>query len=160
MRDRKPQGQGHDWHGAVSDAMEDMAETENEVAEVRARRRRSKAATYTLLALPVLGAVLAWNVWSFTRTPQLPPDPEIAFALRKTAGALAEEVLALKARQGRLPTAGELGGYVDDELTYTVRGEGFVITNTDGVIAVRYDGAQPVADWVAGGGFTRVEVTP
>lgn len=160
MRDRKPQGQGHDWHGAVSDAMEDMAETENEVAEVRARRRRSKAATYTLLALPVLGAVLAWNVWSLTRTPQPAPDPEIALALRRTAGALAEEVLALQARQGRLPTADELGGYVDDELTYTVRGEGFVITNTDGVIAVRYEGAQPVAEWVAGGGFTRVEVTP
>lgn len=157
MRDRKPQGQGHDWHGAVSEAVEDLAETESEVAEVQARQRRSRAATYTLMALPVLAAVVAFNVWSFNRPPELLPDTEIAFALRQTAGALAEEVLALQARQGRLPTPDELGGYVDDELTYALRGEGFVVTNTDGVLAVTYDGSRPVADWVANGGFTRVE---
>jgi len=32
-----------------------------------------------------------------------------------------------------------------------------VITNTDGVIQVRYDGSRPVAEWVASGGYTVVE---
>lgn len=160
MQDRKPKGPGHDWHGAVSDAVEDLAESESAVAAANARQRRGRAATYTLVALPVLVAVVAWNVWSFRRPPETLPDTEIAFALRQTAGALAEEVLALQEQQGRLPTSAELGGYVDDELTYALRGEGFVITNTDGVLKVTYEGPKPVADWVVNGGYTRVEGTP
>lgn len=160
MRDRKAKDAGDDWRDAVSEAVEDLTEMENAVAEVNARQRRGRAATYTFMALPVLAVVVAWNVWSFQRTPEVPPDPEIASALRQTAGALAEEVLALQERQGRLPTVAELGGYVDDELTYTLRGEGFVITNTDGVLQVTYDGRMPVAEWVANGGYTRVEGTP
>lgn len=160
MQERKAKDPGHDWQGAVSDAVEDLTETELAVAEVNARQRRGRAATYTLMALPVLVAVVAWNVWSFRRPPEVLPDAEIASALRQTAGALAEEVLALRERQGRLPAPAELGGYVDDELTYALRGEGFVITNTDGVLRVTYDGSMPVAEWVAHGGFARVEGSP
>jgi len=160
VQDRKPKDPGHDWHGAVSDAVDDLAETESAVAAVNARQRRGRAATYTLMSLPVLVAVVAWNVWSLKRPPEVLPDAEIASALRQTAGALAEEVMALQRQQGRLPTPAELGGYVDDELIYALRGEGFVITNTDGVLMVTYDGRMPVDQWVVNGGYTRVGGTP
>lgn len=159
MTDREPGDPGHDWDGTVSDALADLAAGHGAVEDARARQghTRSRAVSVLLAVLPILAAIAAWNVWAFTRPPVIPSDEEIAHALRETAGALAEEVLARSDRDGRLPTPAELAGELDEELTYAPSGDAFLITNTDGVLHVRYDGRSPVAEWVATGGFTRVE---
>lgn len=157
----QPPKQDPNWHATISKAADHVDEGDSQLADVQARRERaegeSRTRRYLLLLLPVLAAVAAWNAWAFTRPPDVPPDADIGLALRETAGALAREALALAARQGRLPPPAELGEELDDELTYELVGEGFVVTNTDGVIQVRYDGSRPVDDWVASGGYTRVE---
>lgn len=156
MNRQEPGKQGPDWDATVSRAVDHVEESDQAVAEADARRSRSRPGTYVLVALPLLAAVVAWNVWAFTRAPDVPPDTEVAFALRQTAGALAAEVLAVQALQGRLPTPAELADLVDEELTYSLAEGGFVITNTDGVVQVTYDGSVPVAEWVANGGHTLV----
>lgn len=157
----QPPKQDPHWHATISQAADHVDEGDSQLADVQARLERaegeSRTRRYLLLLLPVLVAVVAWNAWAFTRPPDVPPDAEIALALRETAGAVAKEALALAAQQGRLPTRAELGDELDDQLTYEVHGEGFVVTNTDGVIQVRYDGSRPVDDWVASGGYIRVE---
>ena len=149
------------WHATISQAADHVDEGHSQLADVQARRERaegeSRIRRYVLMLLPVLVGVVAWNVWAFTRPPDVPPDGDIALALRETAGALAQEALAMAAQQGRLPTPAELADQLDNELTYELRGEGFVVTNTDGVIQVRYDGSRPVDEWVASGGYTRGE---
>lgn len=158
---QQPPTQDPNWHATISEATDHVDEGEVQLADVQTRREQavgeSRIRRYVLLLLPVLLAVVAWNVWMFTRPPEAPPDADIGLALRETAGALAREVLALTAQQGRLPTPAEVGDELDDELTYELSGEGFVVTNTDGVLQVRYDGSRPVDDWVASGGYTRVE---
>ncbi|MDP2956555.1 MAG: hypothetical protein Q8N53_09040 [Longimicrobiales bacterium] len=158
MNRQQPGKQGPDWDATVSRAVDHLDESDQAVAEADARRARSTPGMYVLVALTLLAVVVAWNVWAFTRAPEVPPDPEVAFALRQTAGALAAEVFAVQARQGRLPTTAELelADLVDEELTYALAEGGFVITNTDGVIQVTYDGSVPVGEWVANGGHTLV----
>lgn len=82
--------------------------------------------------MPLLALVVAWDAWMLTRPPTLPPCEEQAYALRQTAGAVAEEVLAILSAEGRLPAQAEVAHMLDEELTYQWVADGFVITNTDG----------------------------
>lgn len=159
MSDRKPNAQGRDGEEAVSDAVEHVEEGQSALDEARARDGRpgSSWAFALIVGVLLLAAVAAWNVWSFSRPPRTPPDAEVAFALRETAGALAEEILAIRDAEGRLPTAAELADQLDEQLSYEPSGDSFVVTNTDGVLRVTYDGSRPVAEWVVNGGYNRVE---
>ncbi len=159
MSHGKPDAQGPDWEGTVSDAVEQVEEGLSALDEARARdgRARSTTALALIAGLLLLAAVAAWNAWWFTRPPLTPPDAEVAFALRETAGALAEEILAIRDAEDRLPTAAELADLLDEELSYEPSGESFVVTNTDGVLRVTYDGSRPVAEWVVDGGYDHVE---
>jgi hypothetical protein len=100
-----------------------------------------------------LALVLAWDVWSWIGPGTLPPPEEQAYALRRSAGAVAKEVLAMRAADGALPGREQVSYMLDEALTYQRIGDHFIIMNTDGEYVVAYDGALPVDEWVQNGGY-------
>lgn len=149
-----------EWEATVSEAVEHLEASEGQVADARARRARGRAGLHLALALPVLAVVLGWNAWLATRPPELPPDEDIALALRENAAVLVQEVVAFRDDQGRLPTPDAMAHLTDDEVTYTPTDTGFEVHATDGVVEVRYDGSLPLERWVAAGGWSSARGVP
>jgi hypothetical protein len=144
---------GSDRNRALSDALSRVLEekaAQNATAATRPRRARRGAGI--VLGL-VLALVLAWDVWSWISPGTLPPPEEQAYALRRSVGAVAKEVLAMQAADGALPDREQVSYMLDDALSYQRIGEHFLITNTDGEYVVSYDGSVPVDEWVRNGGY-------
>jgi len=142
-----------EWNQALADAKGRIEELEDALREADRRRATPRKKWALGIMVAALIGVGAWDAWVFTRPPQLPSPEDQAYALRRTAGALAEEVLATHAAEGRWPGTVELAEYLGDGLTYEVEGEGFVVRNTDGEFVVAYDGSAPVEEWVERGGY-------
>ena len=76
--------------------------------------------------------------------------------LRRTVGALVEEIEAFRAEEGRLPEEAELiaeeliGPEIDDQMEYTVTADGYVIRLSEDSLVAEYDGSVPLDRWVAG----------
>ncbi len=144
---------GADWNRALSDALGKVAE-EKAAAKAAATSGRPKSRPgMVIVASLALALVLAWAIWRWMSPGPLPPPEEQTYALRRTAGAVAREVLAIRTAEGALPSREQVVHMLDDALTYQRVGDGFLITNTDGAYVVTYDGSQPVDDWIQNGGY-------
>lgn len=144
---------GSDWNRAMSDALGKVAK-EQAAAKAAAKAGRPKSRPgMVIVASLALALVIAWDIWRWMSPGPLPPPEEQAYALRRNAGAVAKEVLAIRAADGALPGREQVANMLDDGLTYQRVGDGFRITNTDGEYVVTYDGSRPVDDWVQNGGF-------
>jgi len=100
-----------------------------------------------------LALVLGWNVWSFMSPGPLPPPDQQAYALRRSAGAVAQEALAIRAAEGALPDRDRMAHMLDDALTYQRDGDRFLVTNSDGEYVVTYDDSLPLDEWILNGGY-------
>jgi hypothetical protein len=146
---------GSDRNRALSEAVSRVLEEKAaQTAAAATRPRRARRGTGIVLGL-VLGLVLAWDLWRWTNPGTLPPPEEQAYALRRSVGAVAKEVLAMQAADGALPDREQVAHMLDDALTYQRIGDHFIIMNTDGEYVVTYDGALPVDEWVQNGGYRR-----
>jgi hypothetical protein len=146
---------GSDRNRALSDALSRVLEekaAQNAAAATRPRRARRGAGIVLGLGLAL---VLAWDVWRWISPGTLPPPEEQAYALRRSVGAVAKEVLAMQAADGALPDREQVAHMLDDALTYQRIGDHFIIMNTDGEYVVTYEGALPVDEWVQNGGYRR-----
>jgi hypothetical protein len=140
----------------LSEAMDQVARDKAAIREMEARRRLASRRRGLLIGtLVAFTLVAAWDAWMMLwRPPRLPPDKQQVCALMRTAGAVGSEVLGIRASRRRVPTQEELAYLLDDHLRYRTSGEGFVVTHTDGVHLVSYDGSQPVNQWMTSTGCT------
>lgn len=150
-RDEQSEG-APDWNRTVSDAVAHV-DSDPPVGDSVETPPRSRLG---LLAIALVSLVVASGIswWTVTRPPQLPPVEDQAYALRRSAGAVANEVLILRAQRGSLPSRDAVTDLLDEGLTYEPREGTFTVRNTDGEIVVVYDGTMPVEQWVASGGYT------
>jgi hypothetical protein len=136
----------------LSQAMTQVARDQAAIREMEARRRPKSRRGLLIGAIAAFSLVAAWNAWLLLRGPQVPTEEQQICGLMRTAGAVGEEVLGLRASTRRVPTAEELGYLLDGRLTYRTEGSGFAVMHTDGVHTVSYDGSQPVNAWMAAAG--------
>ena len=154
MNEPKPGSKaGSDWNRALSDALGRVAEEKAAATAAAARARPKSRRGAVIGGFLTLALVVAWDVWRFTPPGSLPPPDEQAYALRRSAGAVAKEVLAIRAAEGALPARERLAHMLDDGLTYERTGDRLRITNTDGQYVVIYEGSLAVDEWVANGGY-------
>lgn len=154
MKDPKPASNvGSDWNRALSDALGKVAE-EKAAAKAAAASGRPKSRPGMVIGAGLAFAlVITWDVWRWVSPGPLPPPEEQAYALRRSVGAVAKEIIAIRTVEGALPSREQVAHMLDDALTYNRVGTGFLITNTDGVYVVTYDGSRPVDDWLQNGGY-------
>jgi len=162
LQDKNERTTQPDWGQTISDAVAHVGEPPSTTGGDDDGAPRLGLAGRGMLAVAVVGitVVLSWSGWTLTHPTQLPPLSEQAYALRRSAGALIDEVQILRAEQGQLPSPEALADLLDDGLTYEPRGDGFRVENTDGDIVVVYDGTMPVEDWVDLGGYSLATVGP
>ena len=150
-------GREEKWDDVLARATQSVEEMEAAAAEARARRRTRRGAWLLPISVVALLAVGGWNARLLTRPPSLPPLADQAYALRRSAAAVVEEVVAIRETERRWPSASELADLLEEGLTIREVDGGVVATYSDGEILVRYDGSVPLDTWVVSGGFELVQ---
>ena len=154
---KDPSGTGEeeksrDFDGAVSEVMDHVAEHAARAEEGVAQGRPASRRGILVAALVVLVLVAAWDVYMLTRPPTGLPPEIVAEDLRWSAGLAAQEIEAFRAEQGRLPDPSEIADILDEGLTYRVEDDHYIVTASDGDLAVSYDGSVPLDRWLRGEG--------
>lgn len=150
MADQK--GTKHDWSNVVSEASQHVQARAAAIEEAADQQRGAPRGAVLAVVGVLLAVVLAWDVYVFTRPPELPAPAVEAENLRYFVADAVDVVEDFRAEQGRLPTRAELGDLLDPEITYETRGNGFVVGAEGEGVSVEYDSRMPLSEWIASGG--------
>lgn len=146
-----PKGQGYDLSKAVSQATEHVQDRQSAFEEAAEQQKPKSSGTLLAVAGVVFLGVLAWDAYVLTRPPEVPSAAVQEEHLRFFVSDAVDLIEQFSAEQGRLPTRADLGDLLDEEISYEVRGEGFVVGMEGEGVSVEYDSRQTLADWMAFG---------
>jgi hypothetical protein len=149
MDDQKGAPQG--WSNVVSEASRHVKERRAAIEEAQERQKPKSRAPILAAVVAVLVAVVAWDVYVFTRPPELPTPEREAANLRWFVGDAVNLIEDYRAETGRLPTRADLGDLLDDEIVYEIQGEGYVVIMEGERASVEYESGVPLEDWMAFG---------
>lgn len=102
-----------------------------------------------LIACALLTIVTAWDVFELTRSPEMLPPIEEEADLRTLAATAVQTIEDFRVVEGRLPTVDEVEAVVDEVVSYSISGAGYVVQAEGVHVSVRYDGSVPLETWVA-----------
>lgn len=126
----------------------ELAKERDESATMRdgppaARRARTLAAVGIAFA-----AVAAWDVYVLSRPPETLPPQVTEIDVRVMVATAVEAVEDFRTEEGRLPTPAEIEAVLDEDITYSARGDRYLISAEVGGTRIEYDGDEPLDDWI------------
>ena len=150
MDDPKPRP--GDWSEAVSEASAHVQQRKVAVEEATERQKPKSTGRLLAAAAVIFAGVIAWDVYVLMQPPEVPPPAEEAVDLRWLVADAVELIEDFRADEGRLPTRADLGDLLDEEFSYEIRGEAYVVGLEGEGTRVQYDGSVPLDEWVSSGG--------
>ena len=154
----QPKGSRPDdgWTGVVAEASDDIAEHKAVASAVsEAQVRKPNTALVATLAV-TLTVIMAMDIYVATRAPEPLPAAEQEIDLRWVVAGVVDEIEVFRQEQGRLPTAADLNGLLDEVISYEPTGDSYLVSAGAGELRIEYDGSVPLETWVT----QRVVVTP
>ena len=139
------------WSEAVSQASTHVQQRKLAIEEAAERQKPKSRGLLLVEAAVIFAGVIAWDIYVYTRPQEIPPPAEEAVDLRWFVSDVVELIEDFHAEQGRLPTRADLGDLLDEEFSYDIRGEGYVVGLEGEGARVEYDGSVPLDEWVSSG---------
>lgn len=138
------------WDEAVSEATQHVADRRQAEDRADERQKPRSDAPRIAAALVALAIVSAWNVRALVRAPEPVPAIEERAHLAWFVADAVELVEDFRAERERLPNRQEATALFEDEdVTYAISGERYVLTMTGDSVALRYESATPLDTWLA-----------
>jgi len=134
---------------AVASAAQHLQEREA-AAEAASEKAKPKSRRgLLLLGLALLAVVIAWDWHALTRPPEPLPVAEQEIDLSWFVLGAVDVVEGYRAEQGRLPTAAELEGVLDPEVTYSPQDESYLLVAESNGATVEYRSELPLEEWIS-----------
>jgi len=137
-----------DLSEAVSRASVHVKERGVAAQEAAERQKPRSQAPALVGAAVIFAAVIAWDVYAFSRAPAPVPTDELRVDLRWLVADAVGVIEGFRIETGRLPTRAELGDLLAEDLLYEVRGDSYVVAVAEGALRVQFDGTVPLDRWV------------
>ena len=148
--DSGPTVHDDEWAAAVNSATDHVLQ-EAAAGRSRFRRRSNQATLLVLVGIAVSVVVGFWTPQIIPTGPELLSQSEQASDLRAEAAFLIEQIEAVKAETGTLPSPELLAPFLDEGYEYQVVNASsgrYVVRRSAGGVTVTYDGALPLGLWL------------
>lgn len=137
-----------DWNQAIAQATEHVEERSHAAEEAATRQRPRSEGPLIAVASVALTLVIMWNVRVLSAPPKDIPIQEEVHLAWFVADA-AEAIQDFRADEGRLPTAAEAAEITEDDVTYSLVDDTYLLS-IDGAegVNVTYESTTPLVDWL------------
>lgn len=136
------------WADAVTAAAEHVV-ARAEAAEESAARQKPKAqGPKVFAAILVLTAVIAVDVWLWTRPPEAPPAEAETSQLVWFVADAVETIEDYRSAEGDLPGAADVADLLSDDVTYERRSDGYAVTVRGETASLTFDGSLTLEEWL------------
>ncbi len=142
-----------DFSDVVSNASNHVREREVAIQEAAERSKPKADAPRLVVALLILAGVVVWDGYALSRPPEEAPVAEQEEDLRWLVTDAVDLIESYRDEDGRLPAPGELTDLLDEEVSYTPQGAGYVVIAETESARVEYDSSVSIADWLAARGL-------
>lgn len=120
--------------------------------------RPRKPNTWLVVSLAfALTAVMAVDAYLIRHIPKPLPPAAQEMDLRWAVADVVKEIEAFRQGEGRLPTAADLEGLLNEVISYQTDGSEYRVTAIQGTLRVEYDGSVPLETWMAQRGMAPQE---
>lgn len=110
-------------------------------------RTRMRGLSAAIAALVVVGA---WDVHVLTRPPEPLAPGVLEVDLQWMVATTVEAIEDFRAVEGRLPTPEEVEAVLEEDVSYTVIDDRYVVTGRGDGVEVRFDGTVGLDAWLGG----------
>lgn len=131
----------------VSEVAEHIRRREAAIEAVDRAKPKSGGRWIAILSV-ILAMTVLWDAYSLVRPPEGLPRAEQESDLGWLVADAVDLIESYREVEGHLPTAVEISDLLDEDVSYTAQGDGYVVVAETDDVRVEYQSSVSIEDWV------------
>lgn len=146
------------WADAVASATVHVKEREEAAREAEELAKPRSSRLRGVVLSVILAVVVAWDVYTLTRPPEVLPPAEQTADLAWLVADAVELIESARGPGDELPSPTELADVLDEGVTFRPRDGGYTVVARSGETELEYVSRVPIGEWMGSLGLDPVTV--